>query len=265
MDRRILDIKPEGELNKHRSNFNRSGLVIRKGHELNVSRNKEFTIDNIINTNEAYFVVNIEKFSGFAGHYYFNKSNALVNTSLQLLKNINLKLEDSYLFNHYNNFQPKTCGDLYRLHKNNKLHTIESTNSFHPWRQANPTGTFSGGIFGPKDITAVEHRILRLKNLINNIKEFGYIPSPKDIIEGYILLKNDDFRFVITAGHHRVAVLTAMYITNILDDKLISVKYDTSRIKVKIVKENDVQSWFGVKSGFLTAKDALEMFGSYFE
>ena len=106
---------------------------------------------------------------------------------------------------------------------------------------------------------------MRLKNLINNIKEFGYIPSPKDIIEGYILLKNDDFRFVITAGHHRVSVLTAMYITNILDDKLISVKYDTSRIKVKIVKENDVQNWFGVKSGFLTAKDALEMFGSYFE
>ena len=29
----------------------------------------------------------------------------------------------------------------------------------------------------------------------------------EDSIEGYIAILNNDYRFVITAGHHRVAVL----------------------------------------------------------
>ena len=255
---KILDKKTTHELNKHRSNIYKSCLINRPTMMLD----KEFTMNNIINNNNC-FLVNITKFSGFEGHYYFNKNDPLVNTALQLLENINLKLEESYLFNYYQNFQPKTCGDLYKLNLNNKLHNIKSTTFFHPWIHSKPTTQFRAGLFGPKDITNVEHRILRLKNLINNINEFGYSPIDKDIIEGYILQKNDDFRFVITGGHHRVAVLTAMYQKN-KKYELIQVKYDTERVRIKIIKENDVLNWPGVKSGYLNENDAIEMFNKYF-
>ena len=46
-------------------------------------------------------------------------------------------------------------------------------------------------------------------------------------------------------------------------DNLI-VKYDTHRVNVKIVREANVYEWPGVKSGWLSKEDALEMFCRYF-
>ncbi len=211
-----------------------------------------------------FFLINIKKFSGFEGHYYYSGHDPLVNTSKQLLNQHNLKPEDSYLFTYYNQFQPKTYGQVYHLNPKNKLHQLKSTDYFHPWIHHTPTNTFRAGLFGPKDISNVKHRLIRLRNLINNINQYGYIPSNDDVIEGYILLKNNDYRFLITGGHHRVAVLTAMYMSGKEIFENVAVKYDSSRVNVKIVRETEVSNWPGVKSGYLNQEDALEMFNKYF-
>ena len=256
----IFDIKSEEELKRHESNWYKSKLTNRKKNVII----QKFTNDNIIVSKEM-FLVNIKKLSGFEGSYYFNGKDPLVNTALQMIKNDNMDIKDTFLYNYYENFQPKTYGEVYYLNKNNKLHELESTNFFLPWFHKNPTNTFRAGIFGPKDFTSVKHRIIRIKNLINNIKEYGYIPSDNDIIEGYILLKDNDFRFIITAGHHRVAVLTALYMNNNVEYENIEVKYDIKRINVKIVDENNVCSWPGVESNYLSQYDALEMFNQFFK
>lgn len=254
----ILDKKSEKELLKHKSNFYEKNLSNRK--KLNITN--IFSVDNI-NTNDI-FKVNIKKFSGFEGSYYFNGNDPLVNTAKQLIENIDINLNETYLKNYYDNFQPKTYGEVYHLKKENKLHQLESTNHFHPWINKYPTNQFRAGLFGPKDITNVEHRVIRLKNIINNINKYGYTPSNEDIIEGYILLKDNDYRFLITGGHHRVAVLTAMHKNNNDLYNEIIVKYEKNRSNVKIVKENDIDNWPGVKSGYLSRNDALEMFNNYF-
>tara|TARA_Y100000816_G_C26076308_1_gene566624 strand:+ start:64 stop:870 length:807 start_codon:yes stop_codon:yes gene_type:complete len=265
-DNRIFDKKEEKELNKHRKNFYSNMLLHTKRIKLDENKFKLFDL-NHLNYTDMIFKVNIKKFSGFEGHYYYNGKDSLVNTAIQLIKNINLKPNECYLFEYFNNFQPKTYGDVYGLNKTNKLHTLEQTNHFHPWIHRTPTNSFRAGLFGPKDITCVEHRMIRLKNLINNINKYEYHPSNDDIIEGYILLKNDDYRFLITGGHHRIAVLTAMHMMDIRKNKYdeILVKYEQNRTRVKIVRESDVENWSGVKSGWLSKDDALEMFNSYFK
>jgi hypothetical protein len=254
----ILDKKSEKELLKHKSNFYEKNLSNRK--KLNITN--IFSVDNI-NTNDI-FKVNIKKFSGFEGSYYFNGNDPLVNTAKQLIENNDINLNETYLKNYYDNFQPKTYGEVYHLKKENKLHQLESTNHFHPWINKYPTNQFRAGLFGPKDITNVEHRVIRLKNIINNIKKYGYTSSNDDIIEGYILLKDNDYRFLITGGHHRVAVLTVMHMLDKNKYNKILVKFEQKRSKVKIVKEKDVQNWPGVKSGYINEFDSLEMFNSYF-
>lgn len=260
----ILDKKSKKELNKHKENFYKDGLEKRN---INIFEDvKLFNVENKETYSKSVNIlkVNIKKFSGFEGHYYFSGKDPLVNTAIQLLENMNLKPKESFLYQYYLDFQPKTYGEVYHLKKNNKLHQIESTNHFHPWVNKKPTNKFRAGLFGPKDITNVEHRIIRLKNIISNIREFGYIPSDDDIIEGYILLKKDDYRFLITGGHHRVAVMTAMNMNNkdLFND--VIVKYEINRSKVKVVNENEVDSWPGVNSGFINKSDALEMFNRYF-
>lgn len=258
MDKRLLDIKSKEDLNIHKNNFYLSRIKCRK--KINIINKFE------INNNNDYFLVNIKKFSSFAGSYYFNGNDPLVNTALEYLKNPNKNLEDSYLYNFYNRFQPKTYGELYNLKNENKLHKLPSTSFFHPWIHKTPTNIYRCGLFGPKHITNVEHRITRIKNLIHNIKIYDYIPSKNDIIEGYILLKkNKDYRFVITGGHHRVAVLTALYMNNNDKYKNIQVKYDNIRVKKKIINEDNVNNWPGVKSNWLKKEDALEMFNKYFK
>ena len=256
----ILDIKSKEELSKHKSNFYLKNLKKNKRNLINT--NLKFNIKNLPKSD--IFLVNIHNFSSFEGSYYFSGNDPLVNTSLELLKNSNLKLKDSFLFKYYQIFQPKTYGDVYHLNKTNKLHHLEATNYFHPWIHKKPTNQFRCGLFGPKDISNVEHRIIRLKNIINNINKLDYIPSTDDIIEGYILLKKDDYRFLITGGHHRVAVLTAMYMNDNIKFNDILVKYEQKRSKIKIVKDDNVSNWPGVKSGYLNREDALEMFNKYF-
>ena len=228
---------------------------------------KILKINNVFDKNNItnYFKVNIKKISSFAGSYYFNGNDPLVNTALEYLKKPNQNLKDSYLYKYYKNFQPKTYGELYELRSKNKLHTIKSTSYFHPWIHNRPTNIFRCGLFGPKDISNVEHRIVRIINIINNIKKYGFLPSKDDMIEGYILLKkNDDYRFLITSGHHRVAVLTAMYMNGNKLYESIPVKYDNVRVNIRVVKEGNVNNWTGVRSGWLKREDALEMFNKYF-
>lgn len=158
----ILDKKSEKELLKHQKNYFKDQLNNRDN-----IKNK-FKIDNITLTND-FFLINIKKFSGFEGcFYYYSGHNPLVNTTKQLLNQHNLKPEDSYLFTYYNQFQPKTYGQVYNLNPKNKLHQLKSTDYFHPWIHPIPTNIFRGGLFGPKDISIVKLRLIRLQNLINN-------------------------------------------------------------------------------------------------
>ena len=164
----ILDKKSKQEIDKHKSNFYRADVCSRNG----ANSNSYFSLDNLVLDSSPFYVA-VDKFSGFEGHYYYNEKDPLVKTAKQLIENPDLDLIDSYLFEYYQSFQPQTYGQVYQLSKKNKLHLLPQTSFFHPWLHSTPTNVFRAGLFGPKDITNVQHRVLRLKNLIKKIDEYA--------------------------------------------------------------------------------------------
>ena len=93
-----------------------------------------------------------------------------------------------------------------------------------------------------------------------------YIPDENNYIDGYILTNQNDYRFIITAGHHRASVLNAMNILGKFSDKVI-VRFDRERISSNyfLINKKDVKKWPAVKNGFLLEEDAILMFDSYFQ
>ncbi len=260
----VLDKRTKLELSLHYLNFYKSYLPSR----LKTYKTKSLKTSNIYSINrdmeDSLFSVDINKFVGYEGAYYLNKDSPFVKTVIQLMRTRNLKVEDSFLFDFFNKFQPKNYGELYGLSKNNKLYSLSSTTIFMPWIHQFPVESFHAGVFGPKDKSSIKHRLLRLKNIINNINLYGYIPTEEDCIEGYIAILDNDYRFVITGGHHRVAVLKALNKLNSKDYNLINVKYDLMRVNYKDVTNKEINDWPGIKSGYVNSVDSLEFFEKYF-
>ena len=119
-------------------------------------------------------------------------------------------------------------------------------------------------MFGPKDISFVQSRFIRLKNLIYLFKNYGYKPAEDDHISGYKLICSNDLRFVITAGAHRASVFKCMYEN---EKTSIKVKFDELRVKknFQVINLEDIDNWPGVKSGYTSKYEAKNLFLSYFK
>ena len=100
---------------------------------------------------------------------------------------------------------------------------------------------------------------------IRYINKFGYIPSDIDIIKGYILISEDDYRFLITSGHHRVAVLKAINKVYPQKFRKVIVTFEKKRCNLRIVDQNEVENWPAVNNNFCSREDALELFGKFFD
>ena len=180
----IYDVKNGGIMNQHKLNFYRDALLQDRGYieSHNFYSLKEELLD------DSPFCMDIDNFVGMEGHHGKSSNNPLTRTAMQLLENNNLDVAESAIYKYQQSFQPKTYGDVYNLKSSNNFHLLPQMASFYPWLDAKPKNDKSPGIFGPKHITSTETRLIRIKNLIHNIKEFGYIPSQEDIIEGYVLV-----------------------------------------------------------------------------
>ena len=119
-------------------------------------------------------------------------------------------------------------------------------------------------ILGLTDSSIIEMRFFKIKNVINNIIEFGYIPTYQDIIKGYFLIKGDEYRFVVLQGWHRLAVLKALNKKNPAQFKYIPVSFDLYRSDIKIASEEDIKKWPAIKNASSTLIDAKEIFNSCF-
>ena len=256
----IYDKKEVEIIKEHEKNI---FLTINQIAERDPIKGQKFNLKLIINPSNIY-QFKISKFVGFEGNHFLSGKDPLVETARQLLDNPNIKTNDTYLFKYFKDFKPKSIGAFYNLNKSNKLYSVRSTKEFHPWHDSFPKG-FRAGFFGPKDESSIRFRILRLRNLLENISNYGYVPSKDDIIHGYILKKKKDYRFLVTAGHHRVSIMSLMH----LIDKN-KFEYLTAQVKsfppseLLTFDEEDVENWPAVKNKFLSIKDSLEMFNKFF-
>tara|TARA_Y100001968_G_C19427808_1_gene755336 strand:+ start:1138 stop:2028 length:891 start_codon:yes stop_codon:yes gene_type:complete len=259
----VYDKKSILEIAKHSMNFYVNSLTKRtKLNDDKVLISSIYTVNKEID--DTIFYIDINKISGYEGSYYYTNKAPLSRTASQVLSKKNLKVEDSYLYEFFNFFQPRNYGELYELEEKNNLYKLSSNKIFMPWLHEKPTNQFKSGMFGPKHKSAIRHRLIRLKNIIYNIKKYGYIPTENDIIKGYIAILGNDYSFIITSGHHRVAVLKALNKENPKNYNLIGVKYDQKRVKYRYVDDKKIREWPGIKSGYTNIVDSLEMYSKFF-
>ena len=250
--------KSKLELIKHRLNFYSYALNNRKPFTSNYT----YSLEKKIPLN--YFNIKIDKFIGYQGSYVYEESAPLLKSAIEIYKNPSISIEESYLHNFYEQFQPKNYGELYKLNKNNMLYNLPSLLDYKPWLNEFPDyKKKSKGLFGPSEKNEIEHRLTRLKNLFINIEKFGYLSTEKDVIKGYLLLLKDDYKFLITSGHHRVAVLKTLNIFYKGRYDQILVKFDSKRTSKKVINIKNIQKWPGIISSYCSEDDALEFFYKY--
>ena len=178
-------------------------------------------------------------------------------------------MENTSIYKYTKNFEPQNLAEVFfnneysSLDKNTKCFKLNPYTIFYPRFHEYPQRFLAPGMFGPKDISFIKFRYLKLKNLINLFGIYGYKPNDDDMICGYKLIKDDDYRFVITAGTHRSAVLKAL---NYNEKKSIEVKYDDYRVEKsrQIINLKNIENWPAVKSGYISRYEAKKFFMGFF-
>lgn len=230
-------------------------------------KNENIDFNNNINNNFLdFFNVEVTKMTSVLGSRFSSGYDPLCNTALQIIQDDNTETKNLYLYKYLNNFFPKDYNEVFLINQNTALKKITQYNFFYPWFHDYPSRVLHNGLFGPKHIETTEIRVTRLKNIYNLIDKYSYIPSKKDCIEGYVLIDNDDYRFVVTSGTHRSSVLNAMNILDKFPNK-VPVKFDQIRVdnKTFIINKKSAKNWPAVKSGFLKIDEANLFFESFFK
>jgi hypothetical protein len=200
--------------------------------------------------------------------------NPIYRTALQFQKNKSLNIEETELFAHYRDYNPKTLFDLYGVV--NKLKYFSYCDIFLPWIHTEPIKYFSDSAFIYRDKNFILKQAEKIKNLLDSFKNMGFMPNKfpdrKDgNITGYFLKDENSKIFYVVSGNHRVAVHSAMF-----PDKLIPVAYEeegfakprdrASRGAGFLEEYNlgNVSRWPCVTHEFLTPEDAYKIARRYF-
>jgi len=181
--------------------------------------------------------------------------------ALEIIKNPKIDFKDSFLNKFYKNPKNYKFGKSFNLRNNNKYYDLDWENSFSPWAHENPQLNLHGGNV---DSSFLKMRFLKIRNTIENIIEFGYIPTKKDIVKGYFLVKGSEYRFIVLQGWHRLAVLKALNKKNPCQFKYIPVTFDLDRSNKKFILKENIRNWPALKKGHSSFRDAEEIFDSYF-
>ena len=246
------------DLLKHRLNFYSYQLKNRKklASNFNYSLNK--------NISNEFLNIDISKFIGYNGALAYEGDAPLLKTAIEIYKNPGIIEEESFLYAFYKKFQPQNYGELYNLNSKNSLNEISSYIDFKPWIHDFPNyKEKSKGIFGPIDKIEIRHRIIRIKNLFINIEKYGYISNETDIIKGYLLVMNNDYKFLITSGHHRIAVLKTINMINKKKFNHVLVKFDSKKSTKKIIDIKNIKQWPALTSSYCSENDALDFFKKF--
>lgn len=243
---------------------------VTKRYESKKSVKKNVQKFNIYLNNDFkdFFRVNTKKMTSVNGSRFSSKYDPLCNTALQIINKKYVNLKDLYLYKYLKKFNPKNLSEVFLINKKNKLDNLNPYNRFYPWHTPYPPPENQDFFFGPKVnyLDEIKFRVHRLKNIFKLVKKYGYIPDENDCIDGYILKNKNDYRFVVTAGHHRASVLCAMNILGKFPNDVI-VRFDQHRItnKLFIIHKKNVKNWPSVKNNFLSKKDAILVFDSFFK
>lgn len=224
--------------------------------------------DSLFNLKENFFRVDLNKVCSDTGKKIFDKKFPLFKTSLEIIENdLNLNFTQSFLNQYLHNFSPNNYAEVFNINnKKNILTKLSKHSKFYPWMHSLPQRHLYPGLFGPKKNIFIKYIFERLKTLILSMIKHKYVIDYNNPIMGYLMLNNNDYRFVVTSGTHRTSVICALYYKKLMNLDNYICKFDNHRIKKNfyIVDINKINSWPAVKKGYISKENASEHFYSYF-
>lgn len=181
---------------------------------------------------------------------------------LQIAKNPRLPLQRSALFHYMRRFAPKSMLEAMTAVPRAKLSAdFAGLPNWPPlpWTAHRLTPANDRQHFGPLSRREIKHHALRCRVLYEKIRKEGYLPDryPDGYIKGYFLRDGKRYRFIVTAGQHRMAVLAAL-----------GYKTFNARIQPKFPRVVDVAQaggWMQVTNGTYTRRQAELVFRLYFQ
>lgn len=202
--------------------------------------------------------VEVKKCCDWLGFSYTDNGwHYLSATIKEFIANPNIKYNKSLLSNYYRSFQPKSIQDCF-FYKGDEFPSVSSKLTRLPWGTTVNMKPKNNQHFGPNSDTFVENEFRRTKRIYNKIASEGY--QPEKYRDGYIrghFFKNDnDYRFMLASGQHRMAVLGVL-------------GYQTIQVKIhpnwkRVIDKEDLLSWPYVHRGTYDKESACKIFNAYF-
>lgn len=213
----------------------------------------------------------LEKCKDLFGAGYIGDYHPFVEVLKQYEENPNLQYKDSVLKEYYDNFQPKNLEEGL-FGQRGKAPKLRKGWIGYPWDWEKEQrvifmdklkDTRPGGIhfFGPNTIEFGQGEFDRLIKLYTMFKRQGYHPElfSDGYISGYCLIKENDYRFIVTEGQHRIAVLAALGYKNIRCRLTHRPEYP------QIVDIKDAKKWPQVENRAYSRNYATKIFNRFFE
>lgn len=116
--------------------------------------------------------------------------------------------------------------------------------------------------FGVKSDKYIKEEYKRIFEVYKSIKRKGYKPTHSgkllkvNHITGYLLKKQDDYRFIVLHGKHRLAALVKLGYTK------VPVSFQVNRLKG--VFDSDAKNWPSVTKGKIELNEAKQIFNMFF-
>lgn len=185
----------------------------------------------------------------------------------QFKNNPDVIFEDSVIRGFYQHFEPYNYEELL-LGKRTQFSDLKKSVIEHgvrrlPWLEyANPkSGNFQTPLIAPIREKEAREQFARTIGAYKKMLSCGYLPEwyPDGYVAGNVLLKEDDYRFIVRLGNHRLSALSILGL---------------NKVEVKILRERDplggivrlseIESWPQVKNGFFSRESAFYIFESFF-
>lgn len=207
-----------------------------------------------IKSSKAILTVELQKCRDWLSYGYSDDGWHYLSALLfEYLKNPLLSYSKSILCTYYSLFQPQALMEALFV---NKPRAAMKYNGWVPlpWFRYPPSIATNYQHFGPNTKHFGKQELMRTISLYQRLSREGYRPEAyKDgYIKGYFLVMGNDYRFIVTSGQHRMAVLAML-------------GYQQVKVKIhpqsqRLVDQEHIQTWVNVINGYYTTTLAQQIF-----
>lgn len=188
----------------------------------------------------------------------------------EYISNPSIDYDNSILKRYYELFKPKNQAEALFVQEDETMAPLNSNSAMSllmPWSlypriflsEKHLDKSHGMHIQGPVSREKGKFEFNRLIELYLSIKTHGYDYSKESathFISGFFLRKGNDWRFILTSGHHRTAVLSAL--------NYFTIPMTFKRSFPRVIDYEDINEWPQVKKGHISRNLAEKVFLEYF-